>query len=360
MTNYPMSALAGLGQSIWLDNITRELLDSGRLQHFIQELSVTGLTSNPTIFDHAISGSSAYDAEIQRTKVAKDSCEALFFALAITDLRRAADLFMPIHQRTGGTDGFVSLEVSPELAYDGPATIDQALALHTQAARSNLFIKIPGTVPGLEAIEACIFAGVPINVTLLFSVAQYRAAADAWAKGLERRAREGLSLDVASVASLFVSRWDTAVTEEVSHALRHTLGVAVATSVYQAYRDFNDSDRFQRLANLGARPQRLLFASTGTKVSTMPATFYIDALAAPNTVNTMPEATLLAFAEHGVTPPILSPNSQKAALVIAEHEAAGIDIDILAQTLQANEAKAFVGSWQSLLAAIAGKQAALN
>ena len=354
------TALAALGQSLWLDNITRDLLDGGTLQHYIDMLSVTGLTSNPTIFDKAISQSTAYDAEIARLHAAGESGEALFFALAIADLQRAADLFAAVHERTGGVDGFVSLEVSPCLAHDSAATIAQALALHAQASRPNLFIKIPGTAEGLAAIEASIFAGVPVNVTLLFSVGQYLAAADAWAKGLERRAAAGLPLDVQSVASLFVSRWDVAVAGRVPLELNNTLGIAVSQQAYRAYCDLIDCDRFQRLANLGARPQRLLFASTGTKDPGAADTLYVAALAAPDTINTMPEATLLAFSDHGVPPPAMRRDGGAADKMVARHIAAGIDIEALAAQLQADGAAAFIASWQSLLAAIAAKHAGVR
>jgi len=333
-----------LGQSLWLDNITRDLLDSGTLQRYVDEFSVTGLTSNPTIFDNAISRSSWYDAEIRKQLNAGTSGEALFFNLAIQDLGRAADLFLPVHRRTGTVDGFVSLEVSPLLAYDTQATVAQAKALHAKAARPNLFIKIPGTTEGLPAIEEAIFSGVPINVTLLFSTDQYKAAADAYMKGLERRVAAGLSADVRSVASLFISRWDVAVTGKVPALPRNTLGIAVASQAYAAYREILASERFQRLANVGARAQRFLFASTGTKDKTASDTLYITGLAAPNTVNTMPEETLLAFADHGVISGALSPDGGDAESVLAAHAKAGIDLTALAAQLQADGAKGFVKS----------------
>jgi transaldolase len=348
-----------LGQSLWLDNITRDLLDSGTLQRYIAELSVTGLTSNPTIFDNAISRSAWYDAEIRTQLDAGTSGEALFFNLAIQDLSRAADLFLPVHQRTGTVDGFVSLEVSPLLAYDRQATVAQAEALHTKAAKPNLFIKIPGTTEGLPAIEEAIFAGVPINVTLLFSTDQYKAAADAYMKGLERRVAAGLSADVRSVASLFVSRWDVAVAGKAAALPRNTLGMAVARQAYAAYRTILASERFQRLANVGARAQRLLFASTGTKDKTASDTLYIAGLAAPNTVNTMPEETLLAFADHGATATALSPDGGDAEAVLAAHAKAGIDLTALAAQLQADGAKGFVKSWHELLGAIDTKSKVL-
>jgi transaldolase len=352
-------ALSQLGQSLWLDNITRDLLDSGTLQRYIDTLSITGLTSNPTIFDHAISRSDSYDAEIHRQLDAGRSGEALFFHLAVQDLTRAADLFAPIHARSATVDGFVSLEVSPLLAYDTAATIKQAKALHAQANRPNLFIKIPGTAEGLPAIEEVIFAGVPVNVTLLFSTEQYRAAADAYLKGLERRVAAGLSPDIRSVASLFVSRWDRAVTDNVPPALRNTLGIAVSQQAYKAYRDVLDSDRFQRLANFGARSQRLLFASTGTKDKNASDTMYIAGLAAPNTVNTMPEETLLAFADHGAIPESLPRSGGGAEASLAAHTRAGIDLTALAAQLQSEGAKGFVKSWHDLLGAIDAKSKVL-
>jgi transaldolase len=352
-------ALNRLGQSLWLDNITRDLLDSGRLKRYIDELSVTGLTSNPTIFDNAISRSSWYDAEIRKQLKSGTSGEELFFKLAIQDLSRAAELFALVHERTGTVDGFVSLEVSPLFAYDTKATVEQAKTLHAQANKPNLFIKIPGTPEGLPAIEDSIFAGVPINVTLLFSTDQYKAAAEAYLKGLERRVDAGLSPDVRSVASLFISRWDVAVTSKVPADLRNTLGIAVGTQAYKAYRDLLASDRFQRLANLGARPQRMLFASTGTKDKAASDTLYIAGLAAPNTVNTMPEETLLAFGDHGKPASALPRDGGNAETVLAAHTKAGIDLTALATQLQSEGAKGFVKSWHELLGAIESKSKVL-
>ena len=351
--------LSQLGQSLWLDNITRDLLDSGTLKRYIDEKFVTGLTSNPTIFDHAISRSKSYDAEIRQQLNEGKSGEALFFTLAIQDLSRAADLFAGVNALTDRADGFVSLEVSPLLAYDTQATIEQAKRLHAQANRPNLFIKIPGTAEGLPAIEESIFAGVPVNVTLLFSARQYLAAADAYMKGLERRVAAGRSPDIRSVASLFVSRWDRAVAHEGPAELRNTLGVAVGMQTYKAYRDVLDSDRFQRLANFGARAQRLLFASTGVKDKNAPDTLYIAGLAAPNTVNTMPEATLLAFADHGTAPVALPRNGGESEAVLSAHAKAGVDLAALAGRLQSDGAKGFVDSWRELLAAIDAKSKAL-
>lgn len=348
-------ALNKLGQSLWLDNITRDLLDSGTLKRYIDELSVTGLTSNPTIFDNAISRSSWYDKEIRKQLDKGVSGEELFFTLAIQDLSRAADMFAPVYERTGTVDGFVSLEVSPVFAYDTKATVDQVTTLHKQANKPNLFIKIPGTPEGLPAIEDSIFAGVPVNVTLLFSTDQYKAAAEAYMKGLERRVAAGLSADVRSVASLFLSRWDVAVTEKVPADLRNTLGLAVGKQAYKAYRDILESDRFQRLENVGARPQRLLFASTGTKDKNASDTLYIEGLAAPNTVNTMPEPTLLAFAAHGKTAGAVPRDGGDAEAVLAAHVKAGIDLTALSTQLQSEGAKGFIKSWNELLGAIESK-----
>jgi transaldolase len=348
-----------LGQSLWLDNITRDMLDRGTLQRYIDEFSVTGLTSNPTIFDNAISRSSSYDADIRKQLDAGTSHEDLFFNLAIQDLSRAADLFLPVYQRTGTVDGFVSLEVSPEVAYDTPATVEQAKTLFAKAGKPNLFIKIPGTTEGLPAIEEAIFAGVPINVTLLFSTDQYKAAADAYMKGLERRVAAGLSADVRSVASLFISRWDVAVTGKVGALPRNTLGMAVARQAYAAYREILQSDRFQRLANVGARAQRFLFASTGTKDKTASDTLYVSGLAAPNTVNTMPEETLLAFADHGTVAGALSPDGGDAEAVLAAHAKAGLDLTALSAQLQIDGARSFVKSWNELLGGIEAKSKVL-
>lgn len=356
----PTQQLHDLGQSLWLDDITRDLLDSGTLNKYIDELSVTGLTSNPTIFDHAITNSSKYDDQMRKLVRGGFTGEALFFELAIDDLSRAADLFLPTHHRTASVDGWVSLEVSPLLAYDTKATIEEAVRLHNRAGKPNLFIKIPGTKEGLPAIEEAIFSGVAVNVTLLFSAADCTAAAEAYMKGLERRVAAGLSPDVRSVASIFVSRWDKAVMGKVPDNLSGKLGIAVAEQSYRAYRDILRSDRWQRLAGFGARPQRLLFASTSTKDPSQPDTLYVQALAAPNTVNTMPDATLLAFADHGTVDGALSPDRDDSDAVVAEYGTAGIDADALAAQLQKEGAESFVASWQDLLKAIDSKTAALK
>jgi transaldolase len=356
----PTERLNHLGQSLWLDDITRDLLDSGTLKRYIAEWSVTGLTSNPTIFDHAITHSASYDGEIARLLSAGLSGEDLFFSLAIQDLSRAADLFLPAHQRTATVDGWVSLEVSPLLARDTEGTVASARKLHAAAGKPNLFIKIPGTREGLPAIERAIFAGVPVNVTLLFSPQQYVAAADAYMKGLERRVEAGLSPDVRSVASLFISRWDRAVADIVGAPLRNRLGLAVGQVAYKAYRDQLDSDRWQRLANLGARAQRLLFASTGTKDPKVHDTLYVDGLAAPNTVNTMPQGTLKATAERGTPAATLPRDGGEGASILGEFEKAGVDVSALAERLQTEGAEAFVQSWRELLQAIDAKSATLG
>jgi transaldolase len=351
----PTEQLHDAGQSLWLDNITRGLLDSGTLQRYIGELSVTGLTSNPTIFDNAISGSQDYDAAIRQKMAAGLSGEPLFFDLAIEDLRRAADLFRPVHDRTDAVDGWVSLEVSPLLAYDTAKTIDAAKRLHAQAGRPNLFIKIPGTPEGAPAIEEAIFAGVSVNVTLLFSREHYLAAAEAYMRGVERRIAAGLDPAIGSVASLFISRWDKKVMGTVPDALRDKLGIAVAKRTYKAYRDLLDSERWQRLANAGARPQRLLWASTSTKDPEASDILYVSGLAAPFTVNTMPDKTLLAFGDHGVVGEMLPADGGDAEQLLAEFAKAGIDYDAVAADLQKEGAADFVQSWNDLIKSIAAK-----
>jgi transaldolase len=353
-------ALHDMGQSLWLDNITRDLLDRGTLEHYIRDWSVTGLTSNPTIFDNAIKNSTAYDAAIREKLIEGQSGEALFFELALDDLRRAAALFQPIHDQTNGVDGWVSLEVSPLLAYDTASTVAAAKALHAQAARANLFIKIPGTAEGLAAIEEAIFSGVPVNVTLLFSREQYVAAAEAFLRGVERRIEAGLPPTVGSVASVFISRWDSAVMGKVPDSLRDQLGIAIAKRTYAAYRSLLDAPRWQRVFNAGARPQRLLWASTGTKDPRASDVLYVKALAAPFTVNTMPEGTLKALADHGDTGPALPPDGGDCEEVIGEFAKAGIDVDALAIQLQQDGAKSFVSSWNELMAVIAAKSTALK
>jgi transaldolase len=352
--------LHDLGQSLWLDNITRGLLTSGTLARYINELSVTGLTSNPTIFEHAIKESDFYDEAIHQKVLAGKSGEALFFELALEDLTCAADLFRPAHDATGGVDGWVSLEVSPLLADDTAATIKAAVNLHARAQRPNLFIKIPGTPAGIPAIEEAIFSGVPVNVTLLFSREHYIAAAEAYMRGVERRIAAGLDPRIASVASLFVSRWDVAIRDKVPDALRNRLGIAIAKRTYKAYCDLLASTHWQKLATAGARPQRLLWASTGTKDPAAPDTLYLEALAAPNTINTIPEKTLLAFAGHGKVKDVLPPDGGDAETELAEFASAGVDDAALAATLQREGAQSFAKSWRGLMERIASKSEVLT
>ncbi len=348
------------GQSIWLDNITRDLLTSGTLRRYIDELAVTGLTSNPTIFDQAIKNSTSYDTAIRDKRRQGTAGEALFFELALEDLTRAADLFKAVHDRTSKLDGWVSLEVSPLLAYDTGRTIEAAKALHARAGRPNLYIKIPGTAEGLPAIEAAIFAGVPVNVTLLFSREQYLAAADAYMRGVERRIAAGLDPAVSSVASLFISRWDVAVAKSAPAELRDQLGIAIAKRTYRAYREVLDAERWQRALNAGARPQRLLWASTGTKDPKASDVLYVKSLAAPFTVNTMPEKTLLALADHGDVGAMLPADGGDCEAVLGKFAQAGVDVQALAARLQREGAESFVASWKELMECLETKSAALQ
>jgi len=356
----PTKTLHDLGQSLWLDNITRELLSSGTLKRYIDELSVTGLTSNPTIFDHAIKNSTTYDDDIARMGPTAASGEALFFDLALADLSRAAELFRPVFERTDGVDGWVSLEVSPLLAHDTDRTLAAAQDLHRRSGKPNLFIKIPGTPEGLPAIERAIFAGIPVNVTLLFSSEQYLAAADAYLRGVERRIAAGLNPAVASVASLFVSRWDVAVKGKVPAELTNRLGIAVSQRAYKAYRDLLMSARFQRIANSGGRAQRLLWASTGTKDPAASDILYVKSLAAPFTVDTMPENTLKAFGDHGEVGAPLAADGGDCEAVLAGFAKAGVDIAALGKGLQDEGAVAFVNSWNELMSCIEGKSTAIR
>jgi len=352
--------LHDLGQRLWLDNITRGLLASGTLARYIEEFSVTGLTSNPTIFDKAIKDAGLYDAAIRRKTAEGKSGEALFFELALEDLTQAADLFRPVHDATGGLDGWVSLELSPLLAHDTAGSVKAAVQLHRQAKRPNLFIKIPGTPQGVPAIEESIFAGVPINVTLLFSREQYLAAAEAYLRGIERRIAAGLDPKVRSVASIFVSRWDVAVKDRVPQPLRNRLGIAIAARAYKAYRELLASPRWRKLAAAGAWEQRLLWASTGTKDPHAQDTMYIEALAAPDTINTIPDKTLLAFADHGKLKGVMPLDGGDAEEVLAQFARLGIDDAALAAELQREGAEAFDKSWRDLLELIASKSAALE
>jgi transaldolase len=352
--------LHNLGQSLWLDNITRDLLNNGTLQRYIAELAITGLTSNPTIFDHAIKNSSSYDRAIRDYATKGKSGEELFFELALEDLTRAADLFRPIHDRTNGLDGWVSLEVSPLLAHNTASTLAEAKQLFARANRPNLLIKIPGTKEGLPAIEEAIFAGIPVNVTLLFSPEQYRAVAEAYMRGIERRIDAGLNPKVGSVASVFVSRWDTAVAGKVPPELANRLGIAIARSTYQDYVKLLGSSRWQRAFNEGAIPQRLLFASTGTKDPKASDTLYVESLAVPLTVNTMPEATLQALADHGKVDALPAKDMNDTARTLDDFVKAGVDLSALGPQLQEEGATSFVKSWNDLLNVISSKTASLQ
>jgi transaldolase len=361
MTQHPRATrqLHDIGQSLWVDNITRAMLDSGTLEGFIAKLAVTGLTSNPTIFDHAIRNSHDYDETMRRLHGPGRADEELFFELALEDLRRAADLFRPVHRRTSGLDGWVSLEVSPLLAHDARRTVEQARRLHQQADRPNVFIKIPGTAEGLVAIEESVYGGIPINVTLLFSREQYRAAAEAYMRGLERRIAEGRDPDVRSVASLFISRWDKKVGDRVPAELHNRLGIAVAGRAYPAYLELLTSPRWLALANAGARPQRLLWASTSTKDPGASDVLYIEALASPFTINTMPDQTLLAFADHGAVRGTLAPDGAEAERMLKAFAKAGVDVDRVAAELQREGAESFSQSWRDLLACVAERRNAV-
>lgn len=355
--NNSTKQLHDLGQRIWLDNISRELLTSGTLQRYIDELSVTGVTSNPTIFERAIGHGGVYDEAIRELADLGLSAEGVFFELALRDLTEAADLFRPIHDSSAGADGWVSLEVSPVLAYDTVGTISAAAKLHKRAARENLFIKIPATPEGILAIEQSIFSGIPVNVTLLFSSEQYTAAANAYLRGIERRLAAGLHARVESVASLFVSRWDVAVKQEISPAFHERLGIAIAMRTYKSHHDLLLSARWQRLAALGARPQRLLWASTGTKDATVRDTLYVEALIAPQTINTIPEKTLLAFADHGRVGVTLPTDGGFAEVVLSEFRREGVNEGALAARLQRDGVEAFAQSWRALMSKIETKSA---
>jgi len=354
----PTRQLYDLGQSLWLDNITRTLLDDGTLARYIADYSITGLTSNPSIFDAAIGGGSAYDEAIHAKTLAGLAGEALFTELALEDLRRAADLFKPVFDATDQVDGWVSMEVSPLLATDTGGSVAAAVQIHEQAQRANLFVKIPGTPQGVAAIEQAIFLGIPINVTLLFSSAHYQAAAEAYLRGIERRQSAGLDLRVGSVASLFVSRWDVAANAQLPVELQHKLGIAVARQTYRAHRELLASTRWQKLAAAGAQPQRLLWASTGTKDPAAPDTLYLSALAAPGTINTIPEKTLHAFADHGKLQGVMPIDGGDTEAMLRQIAGAGVDVNALAGKLQQDGADAFVKSWQQLLQRIAEKSRA--
>jgi transaldolase len=356
----PTAILRNAGQSLWLDNITRDLLDNGALRRYVLDYAVTGLTSNPTIFDHAIKNTNAYDEDILKATAMGKSPQGVFFEVALEDITRAAGLFREVYDRTNGVDGWVSLEVPPALAHDAKGTLEAAANLHARAARPNVYIKIPGTAEGLVAIEESIFAGIPINVTLLFSPEQYVAAAEAYLRGNERRIAGGLRPDISSVASVFISRWDVAVEDKVPEELRGRLGIAVAARVYRAYQHLLVDPRWQAAYNVGARPQRLLWASTGTKDPKASDTFYVDALVAPFTVNTMPEATLKAYADHGILGQAMDVAEMSSEELIQEFAAAGIDVAELGSQLQEEGARSFTKSWDELMHVISSKASALK
>ena len=350
-----MQRLRNVGQSVWLDNITRGLLNSGTLARYIRDLAVTGLTSNPTIFEKAISHNDFYDDAIRHKSAAGRSGERLFYELALEDLTQAADLLRPVYDVTRGVDGWVSLEVSPLLAADSARTVAAARRISAAADRPNLFVKIPGTPAGVLAIEEAIYEGVPINVTLLFSPQQYLASAEAYLRGIERRLADGRDLRVGSVASLFVSRWDVAANRQLPAALHNRLGIAVAMQTYRAYRQMLATPRWRLLADAGAQPQRLLWASTGTKDPAAPDTLYVSALAAPDTVNTMPEETLHAFADHGRLTLVMADDGGDADATLEAIRTAGVDTEALAAQLQDEGAASFVESWGALLEELAVK-----
>ena len=356
----PTAILRNAGQSLWLDNITRDLLDNGALRRYVLDYAVTGLTSNPTIFDHAIKNTNAYDGDILKATALGKSPQDVFFELALADITRAADLFREVYDRTNGVDGWVSLEVPPALAHDARGTLEAAADLHARAARPNVYIKIPGTAEGLVAIEESIFAGIPINVTLLFSPEQYVAAAEAYLRGNQRRIAGGFRPDISSVASVFISRWDVAVEDKVSKELRGRLGTAVAARVYQAYQHLLVDPRGQAAYNFGVRPQRLLWASTGTKDPKASDTFYVDALVAPFTVNTMPETTLKAYADHGLLGQAMDVDEMRSEELLQEFAVAGIDVADLGSQLQEEGARSFTKSWDELMNVISSKASALK
>lgn len=344
------------GVSLWLDNITRKMLDNGVLQQYITEFSVTGLTSNPSIFEAAIAKTGDYDEAIRKGSNDGLSDEEVFFNLAIEDIQRAADLFLPAYKATNGLDGYVSIEVSPLLAFDAENTIKAAKAIHDKVNRPNVFIKIPGTRQGLRAIERSIAEGIPINVTLLFSAEQYEAAANAYLKGVESRIEKGLNPDIRSVASVFISRWDKAVADKTPDGLKNKLGLAVSHKIYYSYLIFLGSQRIHKAMNSGVMPQRLLWASTGTKDPNASDILYVKNLVVPYTVNTIPENTLHAFADHGDSSQLMPGNIIEAEEIISQFKDLSVDYFQLAEQLQSEGAEAFRKSWYNLLESIALKR----
>jgi len=353
-------SLALAGQSVWIDDITRPMLTEGTLARYISEYGVTGLTSNPTIYSKAVAQGHHYDDIILAGARPGRTDEEIFYDLALRDLGEAADLFRDIYLRTDGVDGFVSLEVSPLLSDDAKASVYWATELHRRAARPNLFIKIPGTTAGLVAIEESIFAGIPVNVTLLFSAEQYRSAAEAYLRGIERRIDAGLSTDVPSVASLFVSRWDVAANPGLPPELKNRLGIAVSRKAYALSLELHSSARWRRAMNFGMRPQRLLFGSTSTKDPSASDTLYVSSLVAPYTVDTIPEKTLLAFADHGELGRQCDRDTGEADTILTRVRASGVDVNALAARLQREGTESFDKSWRELLASIQSRRNALG
>jgi transaldolase len=352
----PAQRLHALGQSLWLDSISRLMLRSGALARYVSELAVTGLTSNPTILGHAMAAGSDYDHSLARlVDAGVTDAQDLVYSLALEDLAEAAALFRPAWERTAGVDGYVSLEVPPDVAYDAQATIALARRLHDQAGFPNLLVKIPGTPPGLTAMEETITAGIGVNVTLLFSDTHYLRTADAYLRALERRRAAGLDLNVPSVASVFISRWDAAADPLLPPALHGRLGLAMAQKTYSSHLQLLSDKRWQTLAEAGARPQRVLWASTSTKDPDLPDSYYLGRLAAPDTIDTVPEKTLLAFADHGDPDQRLAPDYAAAERTISAIADAGVDVDILAERLQRQGAGAFGADWAALLDAMREK-----
>jgi transaldolase len=357
----PARQLHEAGQSLWLDSINRAMLGSGDLARYVDQLAVTGLTSNPTILGHAMAASHDYEGSL-RALLAQgvSGPQDLVYAAAFEDLGQAANLFRPAWQASGGEDGYVSVEVPPDLAYDAPATVALARHLHAMAGFPNLLVKVPGTPQGLTVLEELVDAGIGVNVTLLFSDTHYLRTAEAYMRALERRLARGEDLAVPSVASVFVSRWDKAADSLLPKPLHGRLGVAMAQKVYSSYQSLLASDRWRDLEAGGARPQRVLWASTSAKDPALPDTYYVEKLASPGTINTMPEKTLIAFADHGTVGEMLRDDYASGEETVAEVAAKGVDVDALGESLQRQGARAFSADWSALLDAIAAKASSIR
>jgi transaldolase len=354
----PLERLRAAGVSIWLDTLSRDLLDSGRFERHVREHGVTGVTANPTILERALADSSAYDEQLRRLASQGKSAKAAFFELALEDVRRAAELLRPTHDDSAGHDGFVSFEVTPDLAHDPAGTVDQALAIWRRLGLPNLMIKVPASPPGLTAIERLTSFGVNVNVTLLFSLERYGQVIDAYLRGLERRLEAGRPLDgIASVASFFVSRIDAKADPllPVGSDLRGRIAVANAGRAYGRQRELFAGDRWARLRAAGAREQRPLWASTGTKDPQLSDVHYVERLIAPETINTMPEKTLLAFADHGEGRDPIDPASEWPQQVLAEAAEAGIDLDAITIQLEREGLESFSDSYERLLERLAAE-----